>query len=151
MSDLLLNAVITWLLTKTDLTDLVDTRIWKSNVRSVDNGPLNISGKSAIVVDVSGGDSPTMNSLGFPRVVFKIYSDHTRNVSGDITKYDGVDKMWVIFRILNNHLHIVGMEPVLMDGYNVINSFRGIEPNVINDDDVGMPFLFVSYDMKVVY
>ena len=141
-------AVYNYLLTdKADLAALVGTNISKNKLEKRD---LKGSGESAVVIKTSGGDMPRGNSLGNPRVNIFIYSDHTR-VNGEVTEEDAEDRMWEIFHVIDNYMHWPDRKRRLLDGLDFIGSLRGIAPQILDDKDVGLPYLWAAYDMCLIY
>jgi len=141
-------AVYNYLTTdKDDLAALVGTNISKNKLEKRN---LKGSGESAIVIRTSGGDIPRGNSLGNPRVNIFIYSDHTR-VNGEVTEEDAEDRMWAIFHVVDAYMHWPDRERRLLDGLDFIGSLRGIAPQILDDKDVGLPYLWTAYDMNRIY
>ena len=132
----------------TALTDLVGTNIFKNG--KLEKGDLSGSGEAAVVIRVSGGDNPTGNSLGLPRVNIMIYADHTR-VGGKISYKDAGDRMWTIFHIIDNYLHCPNTERREIDGLAFTGSLRGVEPQILTDKEAGLEYLWTAYDMVTIY
>jgi len=130
------------------LTDLVGTNIFKNG--KLEKGDLAGSGESAVVIRVSGGDSPKGNSMGLPRVSIMIYADHTR-VDGKITYKNAGDRMWTIFHIIDNYLHWPNRERRKIDGLAFTGSLRGVEPQILEDKAAGLEYLWTAYDMVTIY
>ena len=149
-SDIVINAVYEYLMAQTtDLMPLLnDTYLFKYNLEVPD---LAKSGKSAMVINVTGGDVPRGNSTMNPRLNCAIYSDHTRDVNGDVTAQDNKDRMWRIWHVLDPKLNWINRESRLLDGLRFLGSLRAFEPIMQNDRDVGLPYLWVAYDMNRVF
>ncbi len=132
---------------KADLAALVGDNISKGKL---EKGDLKGSGEAAIVFKVSGGEAPRGNSLAAPRVNIYIYADHTR-VSGNVSAEDSADRMWTIFHTLDRYLHWPDREPRMIDDVSVIGSLRGVAAQILEDEAVGMPYLWTAYDMSLIY
>ena len=145
---LLSTAIHNYLITgKADLAALVGDNITKNKLLKRD---LKGSGEAAIVIKVSGGDAPRGNSLGSPRVNIYIYADNTK-VDGDVLTEDAEDRMWTIFHTLDPYLNWMNREYRTIDTVDIIGSLRGVEPQILEDEDIGMPYLWTAYDMSLVY
>ena len=145
-SDIEINAIYTYLYAQTSLMTLLNsTYLFKYNLKVPD---LAQSGKAAMVINLTGGDSPRGNHTINPRLNCSIYADHTRNAGGEVTTEDGLDKAWRIYKVLDPLLHWVDREARALDGLRFIGSLRGIEAQVNQDKDAGMPYIWVAYDMN---
>lgn len=148
-SDIEINAIYVYLKAQSTLMALLNTTyLFKYEPEVPD---LNKSGKAALVINITGGDSPRSNNTMNPRLNCAIYADHDRNSEGEITTLNGKDKMYRIYRVLNPLLHWPNREPRTLDGLKFIGSLRGVEPTLAVDRDVGMPYLWVAYDMNKAF
>ena len=119
--------------------------ICKGKLRKAD---LKGSGKAAIVIKASGGD-PRGNSLYNPRVNIMIYADNTRNDDDEPTAEDAEDRLWAIFKVVDPLLHWNNREPRTLDGIYILGSLRGVAPQILPDDDIGLEYLWAAYDMSL--
>lgn len=144
-----INAFYVYLIGKTDLMALLsDNNLFKYNLEKTD---LAGSGQAAVVISITGGDSPRPNHTANPRLNCIIYSDDTRNASKEITTMDRYDRMWNIYRVLDPYLHWVDHEPKVLDGMRITGCLRGIEPQLNEDKDAGLPYLWAAYDISRVF
>ena len=69
----------------------------------------------------------------------------------NITTMDRKDRMWRIWQVLDPKLHWVDKESRVLDGLRFTGSQRAIEPQYNDDQDAGLPYLWVAYDMSRVF
>ncbi len=143
-----IDAFYTYLAAQTTLMTAISNNLSKHELEKTD---LAGSGQAALVISLTGGDTPRPNHTMNPRLNCTIYSDHTRNVSKEITKYDRYDRMYAIWRILDPLLHWADQESKVLDGLRFTKCLRAIEPQLNNDKDVGLPYLWVAYDFSRVF
>jgi len=148
-SDIEINAIYEYLKAQTPLMALLNTTyLFKYNLEVPDLGK---SGKAALVINLTGGDTPRSNHTMNPRLNCSIYADHDRNAQGEVITKNGIDKMYRIYRVLDPLLHWPDREPRILDGLRFLGSLRGVEPTLNQDRDVGLPYLWIAYDMNRVF
>jgi len=143
-----INAFYVYLTANAPLMSILANNLYKNELEKSD---LAGSGQAALVISVTGGDTPRPNHTTNPRLNCTIYSDHTRNANLEITKMDRYDRMYNVWRILDPLLHWVDHEPRVLDGMRITGCLRAIEPQLNTDKEVGLPYLWVAYDLSRVF
>lgn len=108
------------------------------------------TGKSRVVLTLSGSWRTTNQTARFPRLVVIVYADNTRE--GDTTTEDCYDRCLAVWDPIDAILHRPHTRDVVWGGANgvrVLFSNREIEPSPIEHPISTVGVVRVVYDMKI--
>ena len=99
-------------------------KVWKYRLED----PVDGSGGRAIVVKRVGGwaGPNAVNTQEFPKIRLELWSDHSRDLDGDVAAYDGLTSAFAMFRAVDPLLH--GVRDVRWGAVFVVGCSRWSEP-----------------------
>ena len=144
----ILNDIRKWLLTESIITDVVSTRIWKYECRSVNSEIFGISGLKALVINVLPGfDNNPMSSQQNGILETRYYASNTI-VDGKKTKDDAEDRCWDFYYIGDKVLNRCSRETKQLTNFLILGIFRNGQPFIRFDEEQGCPYILVNYEFN---
>ena len=109
--------------------------------------PLNLvtTGKRAVTITNAPGANYTTHNYGAV-VSLRLYSDHTRDGSGDAVQEDGLDRAWAMFGGIDQILH--SPDPLFSNSVE-FHIDRSAAPMESFDHEMNIPYVAVNYDVAI--
>lgn len=144
----IINDIRKWLLTETIITDIVSTRIWKYECRTVNDKIFGISGLRALIIDVIPGfNNNPMSSQQNGILETKFYASNSISLDKK-TKDDGEDRCWNMYYIIDGVLNRISRETKSLTDFLILGIFRNGEPFLEFDMEQECPFLLCTYEFE---
>ena len=144
----ILNDIRKWLLTETTITDVVSTRIWKYEARTISDVILGETGSRALVIDMLPGfDYNPMSSQQDGILEAKNYASNSMS-SNKKTADDGMDRCWAMYYVTDAILNRVSREIKELTNFMILGIFRNGNPVEQFDDQHKCPYIVANYEME---
>lgn len=137
-------------ITDPDLSLMVDNTQSYGALIFRDALPLKLSpsGLRAITIAAKpGGTSPTLFQVYASMITCSIYCDHTRDINGNASVEDGIDRAWAVFGTLDFYMN--SSEPIVVNS-TTAQAGRMTTPLESWDQDQNLPYLTANYDVSIV-
>jgi len=146
----ILNDLRSWLLLEETITDIVSTRIWKYECRTVDDEVFGVSGLRALVIDILPGvPNNPMSSQQNAFLETKFYASNSMS-EGKKTKDDAEDRCWDMYYTIDEVLNRISRETKSLTDFLILGIFRNDEPSIQLDEEQNCPFLLVTYEFQYI-
>ena len=144
----ILNDIRKWLLDESSITDLVSTRIWKYEARTISDVILGETGSRALVIDMLPGfNNNPMSSQQNGILEVNNYASNSISANKK-TADDGLDRCWNMYYITDEVLNRVSREIKVLTDFMILGIFRNGEPLEQFDDQQKCPYIVVNYELE---
>lgn len=144
-----INDIRIWLLDEETITDIVGTRVWKYECRTVDDEVFGVSGLRALVLDILPGvPNNPMSSQQNAFLETKFYASNSM-LEGKKIKDDAEDRCWAMYYVIDDGvLNRISRETKTLTDFLILGIFRNGEPTIQLDEEQSCPFLLVTYEFE---
>lgn len=144
----ILNDLRKWLLEEVAITNIVGTRVWKYECRSISNEIFGLSGLRALIINVLPGfNNNPMSSQQNGILEARYYASNTI-ANGKKTKDDAEDRCWDMYYVIDKILNRCSRETKQLTDFLILGIFRNGQPLLRFDEEQDCPFLLVNYEFE---
>ena len=144
----IINDIRSWLLDETIITDIVGTKVWKYECRTISDKVFGLSGSRALVIDLLPGvPNNPMSSQHNGFLEVKCYASNSITEDKK-TKNDGEDRCWDMYYTINPVLNRVSRETKSLTDFLILGIFRNGEPTLEFDEIQNCSYVVALYELE---